>query len=37
VAQVKAWKTRRNRHRKMIAWKFTRRDADKKLGKHYVA
>jgi len=37
VAQVKAWKTRRNRHRKMIAWKFTRRDADKKLGRHYVA
>jgi hypothetical protein len=37
VAQVKAWKTRRNRHRKMIAWKFTRQDADKKLGKHYVA
>lgn len=37
VAQVKAWKTRRNRHRKTIEWKFTRRDADKKLGRHYVA
>lgn len=35
--QVKAWQVRRNRQRKTIEWKFTRQDADKKLGKHYVA
>jgi len=37
VAHVRAWKTRRNRQCKTIAWKFTRQDADKKLGRHYVA
>ena len=37
MAQVKAWKTRRNRQRQTIEWKFTRQQADKKLGKHYVA
>ncbi len=37
IAQVKAWQTRRNRQRKTIEWKFTRKQADEKLGKHYVA
>jgi hypothetical protein len=37
VSQVQAWQKRRNQQRKMIDWTFTRQDADKKLGKHYVA
>lgn len=35
-SQVQAWKTRRNRQRRRIEWKFTRQDADKKLARHYV-
>lgn len=34
---VDAWQKRRNQQRKTIDWTFTRQDADKKLGKHYVA
>jgi hypothetical protein len=37
VAEVQAWQTRRNRQQKTIDWTFTRKDADKKLKKHYVA
>lgn len=37
IAEVKAWQTRRNRQRKTIEWKFTRKQADEKLGRHYVA
>jgi DDE superfamily endonuclease len=37
VSQVKAWQKHRNQQRKTIDWTFTRQDADKKLGKHYVA
>jgi len=37
IAEVKAWQARRNRQRKTIEWKFTRKQADEKLGKHYVA
>lgn len=37
IAELKAWQTRRNRHRMTIDWKFTQQDADRKLGKHYVA
>lgn len=36
VSEVKAWKKRRNRQRKIIDWTFTREKADKKLGKHYI-
>jgi hypothetical protein len=36
-AEVEAWQKRRNQQRKTINWTFTRQDADKKLGKHYVA
>lgn len=36
AAEVKAWKTRRNRQRKTIDWSFTKQDADKKLGRHYI-
>ena len=37
VSEVAAWQKRRNRQRKTIDWSFTRHDADRKLGKHYVA
>lgn len=37
VSEVAAWQKRRNQQRKTIDWSFTRHDADKKLGKHYVA
>jgi hypothetical protein len=36
VAEVKAWKTNRNRQRKTIDWSFTKEKADKKLGKYYI-
>ena len=35
--EVKAWATRRNKQKKKINWLFTRKDADKKLAKHYVS
>lgn len=34
--EVQAWAARRNKEKKKINWKFTRKDADKKLSKHYV-
>ena len=34
--EVGAWTKRRNNERCTIDWRFTRADADKKLGKHYV-
>lgn len=37
VSEVAAWQKRRNQQRKTINWSFTRHDADKKLGRHYVA
>lgn len=36
VREVRAWKAKRNRQRKTINWSFTKEQADKKLGKHYV-
>lgn len=36
IAEVNAWKTKRNRQRKTIDWSFTKEQADKKLGKYYV-
>ena len=36
IAEVKAWKTKRNRQRKTIDWSFTKEKADEKLGKYYV-
>ena len=35
--ELLAWQTRRNQHHKMIRWKFTKKAADLKLGKYYVA
>lgn len=35
--EVKSWAARRNKQGKKINWRFTREDADKKLGKHYVS
>ena len=34
--EVKAWNKRRNKERCKIDWRFTRKDADRKLAKHYV-
>lgn len=36
AAEVLAWQQRRNTERCGIQWSFTRQDADRKLGKHYV-
>ena len=35
--QVAAWQRRRNTQRRCIDWRFTRREADRKLRRHYVA
>ncbi len=35
--EVKAWEKRKNRQRKKIDWTFTKKKADKKLGKYYVS
>jgi hypothetical protein len=34
--EVNAWQIARNTLRRTIEWKFTRQDADEKLGRHYV-
>ena len=34
--EVDAWQLARNTLRRTIEWKFTRQDADEKLGRHYV-
>jgi hypothetical protein len=34
--ELKAWEKRRNKEKKKIDWRFTKRDADRKLSKHYV-
>jgi hypothetical protein len=36
VAEVAAWRRRRNDEHQGIRWGFTRQDADRKLGRHYV-
>jgi hypothetical protein len=33
---VAAWEQRRNVEKRGIQWSFTRQDADRKLGRHYV-
>jgi recombinational DNA repair ATPase RecF len=35
--EVAAWQRRRNTERRTIQWTFTRQDADRKLGRHYVS
>jgi hypothetical protein len=37
AAEVAAWQRRRNADRCGIEWTFTRRDADRKLSRHYVS
>lgn len=34
--ELAAWQKRRNKARRKIEWKFTRQDADRKLGKYYI-
>ena len=35
-SEVAAWTKQRNEEKRCLEWKFTRQEADKKLGKHYV-
>ena len=35
--EVDAWQLDRNEQQRTIEWKFTRQDADRKLGRHYVS
>lgn len=35
--EVDAWQQVRNAQQRTIEWKFTRQDADQKLGRHYVS
>ncbi len=35
--EVDAWMHRRNNNKKKINWKFTKKNADEKLSKHYVS
>jgi len=37
VSEVNAWQHQRNAQRRTIDWSFTRQDADRKLGRHYVS
>jgi len=37
AAEVAAWEQRRNAEGRGIAWTFTRQDADRKMGQHYVS
>ena len=36
-SEVAAWQQARDEERRTIEWKFTRQDADQKLGRHYVS
>lgn len=36
-SEVDAWQQGRNAQQRTIEWKFTRQDADRKLGRHYVS
>ncbi len=36
-SEVNAWQEARNDQERTIQWKFTRQDADQKLGRHYVS
>jgi transposase len=37
TAEVDVWQQRRNADRRGIEWRFTRQDADRKMGRHYVS
>ena len=37
VTNIDAWQDARNTQKRTIEWKFTRQDADHKLGRHYVS
>jgi len=36
IGEVETWQRRRNGEHRGIRWGFTRQDADRKLGRHYV-
>ena len=35
--EIRLWSKQRNKEKKGISWSFTKKDADKKLSKYYVA
>jgi hypothetical protein len=35
--EVQAWQQARNTEQRTIEWNFTRQDADRKMGHHYVS
>ena len=37
ITEVAAWQARRNTEHRCIEWSFTRQDADRKMGLHYVS
>jgi hypothetical protein len=37
ASEVAAWQRHRNAHRHTLRWSFTRQEADRKLGRHYVS
>lgn len=37
IREVNAWQKYRNAQRRTIEWTFTRQDADRKMGRHYVS
>jgi hypothetical protein len=37
ASEVAAWQKAQNKERRTIEWRFTRQDADLKLGRHYVS
>ena len=36
TSEINAWQKKRNKHKSIIQWKFSRQDADDKLSKHYI-
>jgi hypothetical protein len=36
AAELRAWQRQRNKAKRKTKWSFTRQDADRKLGRHYV-
>ena len=37
LSEVQAWQQARNADNRTIVWSFTRQEADRKLGRHYVS
>lgn len=37
INEIRAWVERRNKNKNKIDWRFTKKDADRKLSRYYVA